>query len=416
MPKQKKKKYKYELNINKCFINVFFIDNLITMIMKKSLLSVFTMVAMAAAFSACSNDDKEVTDENGDVKSVFMKMELPAVTRAAEPSAAGTTATATDLHLYFHDGTNIMKCVTITSTSTPSIAQITSGAQITDVPAAATHITIYGNKPSSVSLPSAGTLVSLKSTEIEILTQGSIAGVLLKSDDVMLSTYSTGTPAPAWAGGIQDGDKYAEVDIIPAVARIEVEGLQVKMPTKVAAFTLKGIYLNNFYERFRLDGDVSTFSLTNYGANSNNYVQGQGLYTVSNNGKLYDEPSTAASGSPLEVTAGGTNRWAYQVVPNAATVANDQLQIIFKLDGLSTIPGAGITFPVGAQFLTVRGFLDKTTNAPVKIEAGKIYTIEKGDFTFDESNLTTVPVVTAVGVWLKVTVKPWTVVAVKPNL
>lgn len=28
--------------------------------MKKSLLSVFTMVAMAAAFTACSNDDIEV--------------------------------------------------------------------------------------------------------------------------------------------------------------------------------------------------------------------------------------------------------------------------------------------------------------------------------------------------------------------
>lgn len=30
--------------------------------MKKSLLSVFTMVAMAAAFTACSNDDIEVPD------------------------------------------------------------------------------------------------------------------------------------------------------------------------------------------------------------------------------------------------------------------------------------------------------------------------------------------------------------------
>ena len=41
--------------------------------MKKSLLSVFTMVAMAAAFTACSNDDIEVPDvKNGEARSVFM--------------------------------------------------------------------------------------------------------------------------------------------------------------------------------------------------------------------------------------------------------------------------------------------------------------------------------------------------------
>ena len=49
-------------------------------------------------------------------------------------------------------------------------------------------------------------------------------------------------------------------------------------------------------------------------------------------------------------------------------------------------------------------------------EKGKIYTISKADFTFDESNLSTIPNTSAVSVWLKVTVKAWTVVPVKPNL
>ena len=54
--------------------------------MKKSLLSVFTMVAMAAAFTACSNDDIEVPDvKNGEARSVFMKLELPTLTRSTEP-------------------------------------------------------------------------------------------------------------------------------------------------------------------------------------------------------------------------------------------------------------------------------------------------------------------------------------------
>ena len=65
------------------------------MIMKKSLLSVFTMVAMAAAFTACSNDDIEVPDvKNGEARSVFMKLELPTLTRSTEPPvASGTVAT-----------------------------------------------------------------------------------------------------------------------------------------------------------------------------------------------------------------------------------------------------------------------------------------------------------------------------------
>lgn len=386
--------------------------------MKKNVFKSFlTMCALAATFAACSNEN-DVPNVEKNTRSVFMKMDLPVVkpmTKAVETTASGTTATATDLYLYFHDGTNILKHVAITTASSPSIVQLAAGAQIADVPTAATKVTIYGNKPTGVSLPTAGTLASLKSTEIEIVSQSTIANVLLKSDDVTLTDY-TGVGAPGWASGIQSGDKYAEVEMIPAVARIEVEGLQVKTPTKVATFTLKGIYLNNFYEKFKLDGDVASLSLTNYGVTPTAYALGQGLYTVGNNGKLFEEPNTPASGATLEVTAGASNFWAYQVAPNPATAANDQLQLIFKVDNLTATPSSGITFPAGEQFLTVRGFVDKTTNLPVKIEAGKIYTIEKGDFTFDETNLTTVPVVTAVGVWLKVTVKAWTVVAVKPNL
>ena len=386
--------------------------------MKKNVFKgLLTMCAFAAAFTSCSKENNEIPNPDKNTRSVFMKMDLPAVTRAVETSASGTTATATDLHLYFHDGTNIVKYVAITATSSPNIGQLSSGAQIADVPASATKVTIYGNKPNSVSLPSAGTLASLKNTEIEILTQSTIANVLLKSEDKDLTTYTTGgTPAPSWAGGIQSGDKYAEVEIIPTVARIEIEGLQVKMPTKVASFTLKGIYLNNFYEKFKLSGDVSSLSLTNYGATPTAYASGQGLYTSGNNGKLFEEPNTPASSTPLGVSAGASNFWAYQVAPNPAAVANDQLQILFKLGALASTPSSGITLPSDDQFLTVRGFLDKTTNLPVTIEAGKIYTIEKNDFTFDETNLTTVPNTNAVGVWLKVTVKAWTVVPVKPNL
>ena len=99
--------------------------------MKKSLLSVFTMVAMAAAFTACSNDDIEVPDvKNGEARSVFMKLELPTLTRSTEPPvASGTVATVSNLHVYFHDGTSILKYVNATTTTPITIANLTTGTK-----------------------------------------------------------------------------------------------------------------------------------------------------------------------------------------------------------------------------------------------------------------------------------------------
>ena len=105
-----------------------------------------------------------------------------------------------------------------------------------------------------------------------------------------------------------------------------------------------------------------------------------------------------------------------KVVPNGnSTDANEQLQLVFKLSNLAAKAGSSVNFGTGDQFITVRGFKDGSGNI-VELEKGKIYTISKADFTFDESNLSTIPNTSAVSVWLKVTVKAWTVVPVKPNL
>ena len=174
--------------------------------------------------------------------------------------------------------------------------------------------------------------------------------------------------------------------------------------------------VNNFFEKFNLAGTV-VGTKVQYGATPAAYAQGQGLYTPANAGKLFDQSAVAATGIPKEVippTAG--QRWAYQVVPNGnSTDANEQLQLVFKLSNLAAKAGSSVNFGTGDQFITVRGFKDGSGNI-VELEKGKIYTISKADFTFDESNLSTIPNTSAVSVWLKVTVKAWTVVPVKPNL
>lgn len=383
--------------------------------MKKKLLNLFVVIIGVLTAASCSHSHEGPMDISNE-KSVFMKLDLPAMTKAVEaPVAGGTVVTVNNLHLYFHDGNTILKYVNITATSTPiNIAQLAAGAEIVGIPESATQVTVYGNIPTSTPLPISGTLASVKSKEIDILSQSNVANVVLIGDDKTLNIYTIGASAPVYAPTIKDGDRYVEAEIAPAVARIEIEGLQVRAASAVANFTLDGIYLNNFFEKFTL-APASIGTKVTYGAVANNYVLGQGLYTVSNSGILFDEPSSEASGTPVGVHAGGTNRWAYQVVPNNGTVMNDQLQIVFKLSSLSANPISGVTFPVGEQFVTVRGFKDNSGNL-VKLEAGKIYTVSKADFEFDQSDLTTTPITTAVGLWLKVSVKAWTIVPVKPNL
>ena len=385
--------------------------------MKKNVFkSLLTMCALGAIFAACSNEGNEVPDvTKGEKKTVFMKLNLGTTengTRAEEnPINNGTVATVKNLHIYFYKDADksIQKYVKIPQSE---IAQYTTGKEISDVPVAADKVLIRGNVPTSVVLPTGGSLTNVLNKEIEITTQNNNDEIILghssASADATIQTWNGSGSAPI--AGMPSGAKYASVTIEPGVARVEVEGL--KASGAISSFSLEGVYVNNFYQKLKL-GDGSSSDKIQYGTDPLKYAQGQGLYT-STNTKLFDQFNPALAAVSKEITAASGKRWAYHAFSNDAVAANDQLQLVFKLSNLTAT--GGVTFPTGNQFITVRGFKDKATNQIVKLEKGKIYSISKADFTFDESNLSTVPNTDAVGVWLKVTVKPWTVVAVKPNL
>lgn len=73
------------------------------------------------------------------------------------------------------------------------------------------------------------------------------------------------------------------MEIGPAVARVEIEGLATTASSAVDGFTLEGIYVNNFFEKFNLAGTV-VGTKVQYGATPAAYAQGQGLYTPANAG------------------------------------------------------------------------------------------------------------------------------------
>lgn len=391
--------------------------------MKKNVFKgLLTMCAFAAAFTSCSKENNDIPNPGeNDTKSVFMRLDLnqkPQTKATEAPLNGATTAPVSELHVYFYKNSDksIQKYLKINSSSTPTLTEITTGGgkQIPDVPTAADRVLIRGNVPSSVTLPTGGSITVVEDIEVSITTQNDKNNILLGHEAVEIQTYSGGVAPIA---GMQNGDKYATVTLIPAVARIEIEGLQAQ-GTVINSYSLDGIYLNKFYEKLKMgDGSSILSSKTTYGPTPTDFDEGQGLYTTSNNGKLFDKFPVAlpASGAPLEVApTPATNRWVYHAFQNEAATANDQLQLVFKLSNVAAAPGSSVVLE-NNQFLTVRGFKNNLGQI-VKIEKGKIYTISKADFQFDESNLTTVPNTEAVGVWLKVTVQPWTVVPVKPNL
>ncbi len=392
--------------------------------MKKNLFSLLAMAALAVVFTACSQNEEL---SSSDQKSVFVKLDIGQGTRAIQAPFGNNRPTVSSLRIYFHNNTpgSILKMVAISSTTTPSINDLINGAKISDVPSSATHVTVFGNIPSSIltTVPTAGTIASVKSTMLGVETQTTAEHVLLNGSDGVLQSAS-GAGAPTWIstlGGVGAGDLYAEVTIAPAFARVEIEGMKTKTGSAITGYSLQGIFLNNIYTQMQLDGTVpSSVTLQNNGPDATKYLQdvtGSPLvYPSANNGIFHNwfAPSLVAAltGGIYEITAGAGMRWAYQVIPNANTAANDQLQIIMRL---TNVTGTGLTY-TGDQFLTIRGFLDSATGTPVTIQPGKIYTISTADFEFDENDITDTPVTNAVGVYLKVTVTPWSPVAVKPNL
>ena len=166
------------------------------------------------------------------IGNVFMKLNLgqKADTRANEaPLAAGTTATVNSLHIYFYSNgdQSIQKYLRVDNTTTPSITDLTTGAQISDVPTVADRVLVRGNVPAGVSLPTSGLITTVENQEIEITTQNSSNNILLDHLAASIQTYAAGGGA-APIVGMQNGDKYAEIELEPAVARIEIEGLQAR--------------------------------------------------------------------------------------------------------------------------------------------------------------------------------------------
>ena len=183
--------------------------------------------------------------------------------------------------------------------------------------------------------------------------------------------------------------------LAPTVARLEIAS--ITGTGSIADFNVVGIFVDNFFSRAHINGEIDHTSLWTGGTNPNAFYLGQGFFTAASNRALFDWGADAFVQNGLVVTPPQTpdfpnnnlvnGRWTYQVfAPQDRTDLNadEQPRIIIRLRNIALTDGTSID---GDRFVTVRNFFVGNT-AFEGIEAGTVYRLA---ITFDEIDLGETP-------------------------
>lgn len=203
------------------------------------------------------------------------------------------------------------------------------------------------------------------------------------------------------AGG-KDYTSSVEVEINALASRLQVGKISAKVYTypvgsvnagetvTIDAFTVEGIYINNFYEEMTVGSTAGT--VIDGGDDATAYTTaGSTDYSSGGVGeKLTDQLAIPASNTPLAVVPATKQVWAYNLFPGASVPA-----VVIKLSEVKFTDSTNSTqTTVTNQFLTVKSF----KYAPGHADAGddvaafvanNIYTLS--DIQFDYTDLTSVP-------------------------
>ncbi|GEM_PF-3466231 len=386
--------------------------------------TIIAILCVAGLFTACSDSDNPINNKTDDSKAVFLQMKLgkQTGTRAPEATQTGATAELLSAIIYFLNDANVVEDVRTVGSETgasATIDELTEGVQFAEVPPSVTQVYVVGNYNSAdqngaaADFPTAvgGTLAGVEATTLNI-QQVAFPNLEAGNDTPAgLLTVMTGTSGlveygsnpGGWdgAGTPADGDFYAEVTLIPVNSRLEI--VQVTYTgTSYTAFTLEGIYINNFYAELPLSLDVTGGTVTNNGSDPDLYLPANAPYNYYTT--LYDAVGTAPAPVGTSITS-GAGTWAYHVFSNTDEVPH----IILKLTGITITGGTTLTTP---RYVTVTGFEDEN-DAPITTFArNTIYKIN--NLTFDDGDITVLPETEDINVWIQVEVAPWATEIVTP--
>jgi len=367
-------------------------------------------ILLAVTFlSGCSSTSDDLTSESGK-QTIYLK--LGNVLTKSEDTKLDNTNSVNfnDGYIYFITSQGGIKDYykidnsgnTETATLKTKVISLSAlkgnGVSFKNISGEVKKVYIVGNpnldSDEEATMTAPTTLADLQRIVISIKNQGVASDLTI--DDLANITAANQTDFP----GSVTGDQEAVVSLLPLCSRIQID--KVTGSSKISAYTLKGLYVNKFYDQMPLNSIPTTgvFDLTDF--TSAGYASYSTMY---DNDGSYDT-GTGLGGSTLIKSPADSKVWAYQFFVGNALITP---RVVLVLKGVTASEG---TYS-DPQYLNVRGFLDAAGNA-VTLERGHIYEIT--DLVFKENHLSSVPDPADINLWVKVSVINWTVNTVTPDI
>jgi hypothetical protein len=343
----------------------------------------FLMAAAAAMVLFTASCSKENNGTGKETTQLSIKISGVIASRAVE--APGSTAVGT-IQLTNGQIFVINPMGAVTYSEVLNVSQATGAGQtLSSQVAADSRVFIVGNIPAGET----GAVAALANfAAIEAYTS-----LMTTQSNYREAALSNSDGQPAAIGTPVSGVSSVSVSIKPLISRIEL--VQVRGGANITAFTVTGVYADDYYPSFTYAGG---FSGTMFSQNQNTTFAGIG-----------DPGSWAAASSPLIAAPASPNVWAHNVASGGVT------RLIIVLEGVQyNDSGALVDLTGTTYYLTVSGYNNLGSTV---FERGKIYRIGGANgITFNPDDLGLVPNPVDIDLIVNVLVEEWVLVTPDPIL
>lgn len=392
----------------------------------------FMLGLVGLAFTACSNEEEDVNLNTLGDRVVKMSISREVVTRAVDaPVNAGFVNSVADATIYFiAGGGNVVGTRELTGeeiTALNSANTHSTEVTCTKVDASAVRAYLVANTAINSVTLNAATTATLDASTANLTQQNTKRTIV--NDDIASDATNTAQYTTLRGISTSDFSKTTEtnenvdpkeviyegsVTLSPIVCRLEINGIRSTTiatdaeeagADDVVAFTVEGIYINNFYTTGTLGGTET--GRQDFGSDESKYTNAS-YQTWSYATDYLNQAATAVSGSSTDfaVTTTEGTTWARQLF------AGEVPHIVVRLTGVKyesdDASAQGVT-----KYLTITNYRDSNKALLQGVAAGKVYKIS--EIVFNGNDLTDIPYQTTKTIEATVSIAAWTAENITPE-
>lgn len=390
-----------------------------------------------AAFLALVGCSKKETSElpGGGVtpsteKSVYLQLDgnVESKTRSTEPSAHNTKAELYSAAIYFVDGSTDARVYAVKTIGNhpeayATIDELTKGVKFEKIPNAVKQVYVVGNYNSSdaanatAALPLTEgiylsdvkkTLLDIQQANYPRIAGGSDVNNMIAVMDGIGTVYSFNDDPQYWEGTNTPGadDYYATVSVKPVSARVEISKLDYT--GTMNSLQVAGIFGDNYFGKMPLSLDKTGQTIVFNGSDEDKYTFGHANYAYGTHTTMADliDQTMTVTGQTAALTPSAGKVWAYQFFGEQTEIPRVVVRFSSVKDGNNA--------EIGDRYITVKGYRNTNGELIDKIERGKIYQI--ASLAFTDNDLTILPNLETIELWVVVKVEDWLTLPVTPEL